>query len=410
MVSPRLLIALLAATLGLAVAPSFASAQAPVNDDYLAGLFINDPGELLQPHYEDLNRNTDDATVQSDLFDPPGSGAGGEVVRCDFPSGRQAWYGRTVWYVFYPDVDGVVRLQAAGFDAVIGLVPFDANDNPFYDEWFCADDPAITTTETADFNVEAGRSYTVQIGGWGGDEGDPGAGPDNAASGNLDFIFDFFPDTDGDGILDANDSCHTVAGLAQFAGCPDADGDGVPEPPDACPGVKGDLANGCLRPVPRPDGDQDGVFDDGPDRCVGENSSGRDANANGCLDLRTFSPDWIFKPGTYFVRRDGRVVLLGLTVQRFGVSGVPNGARVVVTCSRRACPRMSKRARNGRALFAQLRGDKLRAGVKLTIRVIAEGYVGRARIYTIQKNDWEAKPRCLLPGNGQLRSRCSPER
>jgi hypothetical protein len=405
--SPRLLIALLAATLGLAVAPSLASAQAPPNDDYLDSLRINQPGDLLED-FQELDWDTTQATVQEDpdLFGDAG-GSFPEVTQCNFQSGREVYYGKTVWWDIFPDVDGEVTITASGMDAVIGLVPYDFNTaEPVYPEWFCADDPAVETTETATFGVEEGRSYSIQIGGYAGENGThvtPG-------SGFLDFIFHFEPDTDGDGVLDRSDNCGGTPGLAQYNGCPDADGDGVPEPPDACPGVKGDLANGCLRPVPRPDGDQDGVFDDGPDKCVGENSSGRDANANGCLDLRTFSPDWVFKPGSYFVRRGGRVILLGLTVQRFGVSGVPNGARVVVTCSRRACPRMSKRARNGRALFGQLRGDKLRAGVKVTIRVIAEGYVGRARIYTIQKNDWEAKPRCLLPGSAQLRSRCSPER
>jgi hypothetical protein len=405
--SPRLLIALLAATLGLAVAPSLASAQAPPNDDYLDSLRINQPGDLLED-FQELDWDTTQATVQEDpdLFGDAG-GSFPEVTQCNFQSGREVYYGKTVWWDIFPDVDGEVTITASGMDAVIGLVPYDFNTaEPVYPEWFCADDPAVETTETATFGVEEGRSYSIQIGGYAGENGTH-VTPD---SGFLDFIFHFEPDTDGDGVLDRSDNCGGTPGLAQYNGCPDADGDGVPEPPDACPGVKGDLANGCLRPVPRPDGDQDGVFDDGPDKCVGENSSGRDANANGCLDLRTFSPDWVFKPGSYFVRRGGRVILLGLTVQRFGVSGVPNGARVVVTCSRRACPRMSKRARNGRALFGQLRGDKLRAGVKVTIRVITEGYVGRARIYTIQKNDWEAKPRCLLPGSAQLRSRCSPER
>ena len=415
MASARPLIALLVATLGLAAAPGVAFAVPPDNDNYLDSTRINQPGELLQDHYEDLSTNTDEAThqIDPDLF---GDANGGfpEITRCDFQNGRQAYYGKTVWYDIFPDVDGVVRLQAGGFDAVVGIVPYDPNTaEPFYDEWFCADDPAITSTETAFFDVQGGRPYSIQIGGWGGDEGDAGAGPDNAASGNLEFIFDFFPDSDGDGVLDQDDSCPNTAGLAQFNGCPDGDGDGVPEPPDACPGVKGDLANGCASPPPPPpctDSDGDGRCDNnGEDQCVGENSSGRDANRNGCLDLIPMTPRWIFKPDSFFTRRNGRVVLLGLAIDRFGVTNVPKGARVVVSCSRRACRRMTKRARS-RVVFGQLSGDKFRAGIKLTIRVTAPGYVGAARVYTIQKNDYTTKTRCLMPGSARLRTTCSPVR
>jgi hypothetical protein len=409
--SPRLLIALLAATLGLAVTPALAAAQAPDNDDYLDSARINQPNEPLEDHFEDLGTNTDDATVQvdPDLFGTPG-GNFDEIVRCDFPSGRKAYYGRTVWYDIFPDVDGVVRVQAGGFDAVVGIVPYDSNAEPFYDEWFCADDPGITSVETEFFDVQAGRAYSIQVGGWGGDEGDPGAGPDNAASGNLEFVFDFFRDSDGDGVLDDNDSCPHTAGLSQFAGCPDGDGDGVPEPPDACPGVKGDLANGCAGPPPCVDNDSDNRCENrGEDQCAGEDASARDANRNGCLDLAPMNPKWIFKPDTYFTRRNGRVVLLGLAIKRFGVTNVPKGARVVVSCSRRACRRMSKRAKS-RVVFRKLSGDKFRAGVKVTIRVAAPGYVGAARVYTIQKNDYTTKTRCLMPGSAKLRTTCSPVR
>ena len=34
-------------------------------------------------------------------------------------------------------------------------------------------------------------------------------------------------DKDNDGIIDKEDSCPDVAGLAAFQGCPDSDGDGI---------------------------------------------------------------------------------------------------------------------------------------------------------------------------------------
>jgi hypothetical protein len=70
---------------------------------------------------------------------------------------------------------------------------------------------------------------------------------------------------------------------------------------------------------------------------------------------------------------------------------------------------MSKRARS-RVVFGRLSGDNFRAGVKLRIRVTAPGYVGAARVYTIQRNDYVRTDRCLMPGSPKLRTSCSPVR
>ena len=70
-------------------------------------------------------------------------------------------------------------------------------------------------------------------------------------------------DRDGDGVLDADDKCPDVAGLAALQGCPDKDGDGIADGDDKCPDVAG-LAKyqGC----PIPDTDGDGVNDE-VDKC-----------------------------------------------------------------------------------------------------------------------------------------------
>jgi OmpA-OmpF porin, OOP family len=70
-------------------------------------------------------------------------------------------------------------------------------------------------------------------------------------------------DRDGDGVLDADDKCPDVAGLASLQGCPDKDGDGIADADDKCPDVAG-LAKyqGC----PIPDTDGDGVNDE-LDKC-----------------------------------------------------------------------------------------------------------------------------------------------
>lgn len=73
-------------------------------------------------------------------------------------------------------------------------------------------------------------------------------------------------DTDGDGIVDTDDDCPTVAGLAQFNGCPDTDGDGIPDKEDDCPNEAGiKELNGC----PDVDTDGDGLVDR-KDKCPDE--------------------------------------------------------------------------------------------------------------------------------------------
>ena len=71
-------------------------------------------------------------------------------------------------------------------------------------------------------------------------------------------------DRDGDGVIDVNDKCPDIKGLASLQGCPDADGDGITDADDKCPDVKGlTKYNGC----PIPDTDKDGVNDE-VDKCI----------------------------------------------------------------------------------------------------------------------------------------------
>jgi len=71
-------------------------------------------------------------------------------------------------------------------------------------------------------------------------------------------------DRDGDGILDVDDKCPDVPGLATLQDIPDKDGDGITDLSDKFPGVPGlALYQGC----PIPDTDKDGVNDE-VDKCV----------------------------------------------------------------------------------------------------------------------------------------------
>jgi len=71
-------------------------------------------------------------------------------------------------------------------------------------------------------------------------------------------------DRDKDGVLDENDNCPDVPGIASLQGCPDKDSDGIADDKDKCPDVAG-LAKyqGC----PIPDTDKDGINDEN-DKCV----------------------------------------------------------------------------------------------------------------------------------------------
>jgi OmpA-OmpF porin, OOP family len=111
-------------------------------------------------------------------------------------------------------------------------------------------------------------------------------------------------DRDKDGILDKDDACPDVPGVAsddpEKNGCPppsDRDKDGILDKDDACPdvpGIKSDdpEKNGC----PRPDTDKDGIFDD-EDACVNEPGvRTTDPTTNGCPPPKDTDKDGIIDP------------------------------------------------------------------------------------------------------------------
>src|SRR5215210_55342 len=185
--------------------PATAYAQAPpVNDNYLDSLRLNDPGSRLERR-DTLRdtRDTTNATVQGDVFSPPQSGGPAESTSCQGTS-----FGHTAWYDFYPDVNGLVRLRASGYDTVLSVVPFNRRTaRPNFGNALCSNASASTTEEFL-VQVRKGDSYSVQIGGV------------NSAAGALEFLFDFLADTDGDGVLDTVDKCKRLVGPQENSGCP----------------------------------------------------------------------------------------------------------------------------------------------------------------------------------------------
>ncbi len=95
-------------------------------------------------------------------------------------------------------------------------------------------------------------------------------------SGGVNLTMRFSPkDSDGDGVVDKEDSCPAIAGNESAAGCPDRDGDGVEDVEDVCPDLAGLMAfSGC------PDTDEDG-FMDPADGCPTEFGY---EETNGCPD------------------------------------------------------------------------------------------------------------------------------
>ncbi len=164
-----------------ATATMTASAAAPVpappiNDNYLQSLNLNKPGTPLN-RSETLSdvRNTAAATVQSDIFNPPSHGGPPELTGCNGVS-----EGKTIWYDFYPDANGLVRIRtSASFGTVMALMPYNAKTLvPENGERQCAVNQPTATGELFD-KVQAGRSYTIQIGGV------------EEAGGTLQFLFDY---------------------------------------------------------------------------------------------------------------------------------------------------------------------------------------------------------------------------
>ncbi|HWH12828.1 MAG TPA: hypothetical protein VG165_17035 [Solirubrobacteraceae bacterium] len=152
-----------------------ASPPAPINDNYLESLNLNQPGKPLD-RVDTLkdDRDTTNATTQTDLFTPK-TGGGAEVTTCDGTS-----YGKTIWYDFYPDTNGVVRIRtSAAFSTAITVLPFSlTTDLPQWSASHCVIN-ATTNQQDLYVTVKAHEPYTVQIGGV------------NGAGGPLEVLFDY---------------------------------------------------------------------------------------------------------------------------------------------------------------------------------------------------------------------------
>ena len=122
------------------------------------------------------------------------------------------------------------------------------------------------------------------------------------------------PDRDGDGVADGEDACPDDAGLKVLNGCPDTDGDGIADKDDKCPSVKGPKENGGC---PWPDRDGDKVLDK-DDKCP--TVAGTVAN-NGCPEvsedaikrLNAYAKTILFDTGKFSFQKQTFPVLEAIT-------------------------------------------------------------------------------------------------
>jgi len=194
----RLLFAAALTAAALAGTPALAAAVPPPNDNYLSSLPV-DKTEFT------ATADTTEATTQPDVFNPnkdgqPLGGGAPEPTDC-----KGTPFGKTVWYDLAPQVDGGVQIRATGFQTVVAVYEWNAQDSRITRLLDCS---ASASADDLLLDVEGKKNYTIQVGGVGG------------AAGLMSLKLDFFPDGDGDGILDALDKCAKVAGIERFGGCP----------------------------------------------------------------------------------------------------------------------------------------------------------------------------------------------
>ena len=183
--------------------PATAAAAPPPNDNYLASTTIT--GQ----EYRD-SIDTTDATTQPDMFNPnrdglPFGGGDPEPTSC----GPGSSYGKTAWWDFKPPSDGGVEIRAnGGFDVVVAVYTWSEQTSRITRRVRCQNDEAGGESVVIP-RVRGGTNYTIQVGGA------------NNAGGPLGLVMDYFPDTDGDGVLDDEpDKCRTRPGIRAFGGCP----------------------------------------------------------------------------------------------------------------------------------------------------------------------------------------------
>jgi hypothetical protein len=188
--------------------PAGAAAAPPPNDNYLASTTINRSDGSMPLEYGDTV-DTTEATTQADTFDPnrdglPFGGGDPEPTTC----GGGTAFGKTVWWDFRPPTAGGAQIRANGaFDVVVAVYTWSTETTRITRTVVCRN-ASPGSEDVVVPAVRKGTNYTVQVGGAG------------STGGPVSFSLDWFPDTDGDGVLDGPDKCRGRQGIERFGGCP----------------------------------------------------------------------------------------------------------------------------------------------------------------------------------------------
>jgi hypothetical protein len=100
------------------------------------------------------------------------------------------------------------------------------------------------------------------------------------------------------------------------------------------------------------------------------------------------------------VRIRGHLTARGAAIRLFTVR-TPRAATITVRCLGRRCPRRSWRRTARRAGLTRVKAfeGRLRAGVRLRVRVVRPGFVGKQTTILIRRGKVPARrDRCLVPG------------
>jgi hypothetical protein len=330
------------------------------NDDFTLATLISNfatPGVCRAPGVCEFNDDNFNASLQ-----------GGEPNQCAGPGGAVN-FDNTVWFrVNTGSITGFMNIQieptSAGLRPVFIIAPYDASTGTPVFPSPCNIANQLNNVYSERWTIRGSIAMAV-------------ASPNPPGTeGSYRVLLNWDPDSDGDNIVDTADRCDNARGPRSLGGGPDRDGDGVIDPRDACPD---------------------------------ENSSARDANSNGCLDLAVFdfgAPP--FKYRTFFSRGvpNGFTLKASLTL-----TGLPRGTVVRLKCSRkRICRKVKTRktARRGRVSF-KLKGRRVRPRESISIRVTHAGFIGKYFSWKAKKKGREGytrKTRCTYPGSSRL-LRCS---
>lgn len=194
-------------------------------------------------------------------------------------------------------------------------------------------------------------------------------------------------DRDGDGVLDVDDKCPDVPGLASLQGCPDKDGDGIADADDKCPDVAGTAKyQGC----PVPDTDGDGINDE-QDKCPTVAGLARyqgcpipDTDGDGINDEEDKCPTRAGTAANQGCPEIAKEVIEKVTMAAKNVF-FATGSYKLLTKSFRSLNEVAEIMKADETLMLDIDGHTDEVGTNESNQVLSENRAGAVRDYLISK-------------------------